>query len=240
MPGLPNLFQLLANRRAGFSITPGDTLFGYGGRHGLTGFRNPAICGVFVLLLFSVRRFSQKPVDEGILFILAGHSFGNRDISGLLFLLLFLHLPLNLTLDLTHIHMAQVEAFKDAVDLGSIISPNHNVGQAIRSILILQHTVKDTILLRFPAENLQFIVLHGENLQGLFAAEHRTEPGFALSSLLVLHDGVDHSSQLLYTLAGQLERILNALQGHSHDLFCRVVGRIHAVYSPFLAYSSDG
>ena len=136
--------------------------------------------------------------------------------------------------------MTQVEAFKDAVDLGSIISPNHNVGQAICSILILQHTVKDTILLRFPAENLQFIVLHSENLQRFLTPEHRTEPGFAFGLLLILQNGVNHSSQSFGTLAGDFGGYLNATQVHTHDLFGCVGCCIHAVCSPFLAYSAGG
>ena len=207
-----NLFQFFTNRRARIKSTPGRSLSGCGGRLGLTGFRHPAIRRVFVLLLRCVGRLCHKLIQESIRPFLSLRSFGCRDFSVLFLLCLLLPLALDLTSDLAHIDSRQLEPFKDAVDLGSIFCPDHNIGQSVVCIFVFQDAVQDTVFLGLLAEQLQFRILNRKYLQRLLASQHIGQPGLTLGFLLVLQNGVNHHRQFLSTCAGDFSGNFNAIE----------------------------
>ena len=114
------------------------------------------------------------------------------------------------------------EAFKDAVDFACVFGTDEHVGMAVRVRLILEDAVQDAVLLGLPTELFQFIVAHGKHLEFFSAPEHTGKPRFAARLFLILQDRIEKNSQPLRSFTADLCGDLNPVQGHSHDLFCRL------------------
>ena len=114
------------------------------------------------------------------------------------------------------------EAFKDAVDFACVFGTDEHVGMAVSVRLILEDAVQDTVFLGFSAELFQLIVAHGKYLELFSAPEHTGKPRFAARLFLILQDRIEKNSQPLRSFTADLCSDLNPVQGHSHDLFCRL------------------
>lgn len=110
--------------------------------------------------------------------------------------------PLNLTADRGHIDGRELEALKNAVDLAGILGTDHHIGNAVRSVPVLQHTVENSVTLSFLAEFHKVLVLDGKDLQLFSALQHICEAGLAFGLLLVFKDSIEQERNFLGPLAG--------------------------------------
>ena len=134
------------------------------------------------------------------------------------------------------IHSGKTKPGKDAVDLGGILCPNHDVRNAVGGVLVFENTIENSVFLGFLAEFLKVSILDGEHLQLLAGAEHVGQADLAFGFLLVFQNGVNHDGQLLGGGAGQFCCNLNAVQTQPDDLICRLAGIAHAVLPPFFRF----
>ena len=134
------------------------------------------------------------------------------------------------------IDLADLEAFHNALNFGSVLCTGDNIHGYIISFgaLISQDTVENAIALRLFGELCQVLVWDRKDLQFLAGLDHIGEPCFAFGLLFLLQHGHEKQGDILCRRACKFCGNFKAFKREPDDLLSRITAVVHSCGSPFV------